>query len=110
MVRQRQHPAHRQPLHPAGRSGARQSSTVNFLFYDPVTGAFGTSAQDFGSLKLPAYNLVNVSAGLKWDSGLEFVAYANNLFDKNPKLSLDRERGGRARLRLQHRHSRGRSA
>jgi iron complex outermembrane receptor protein len=41
---------------------------------------------------------VNLSAGLKWDSGLELVAYVKNLFDTNPKLSLDRERGGRARL------------
>ena len=36
-------------------------------------------------------------------SGLELVAYVNNLFDKDPKLSFDRERGGRARLRLQRR-------
>jgi iron complex outermembrane receptor protein len=47
-------------------------------------------------LKLPAYNLVNLSAGLAFDSGLEFVAYVNNVFDKDPKLSFDRERGGRA--------------
>ena len=44
------------------------------LFYDPVTGAFGSHDTDIGSLKLRAYNLVNVSAGLKFDSGLEFVA------------------------------------
>jgi iron complex outermembrane receptor protein len=25
-------------------------------------------------------------------------AYVNNLFDENPRLSFDRERGGRARL------------
>ncbi len=49
-------------------------------------------------LKLPAYDLVNLSAGLEFDSGLEVVAYVNNLFDENPKLSFDRERGGRARL------------
>ena len=41
---------------------------------------------------------MNLSAGLKFDSGLEFVVYANNLFDVDPKLSFDRERGGRARL------------
>jgi len=70
----------------------------NALFYDPVTGAFGSGVNDFGSLKLPAYNLVNLSAGIEWDSGLEIVAYANNLFDENAKLSFDRERGGRARL------------
>jgi iron complex outermembrane receptor protein len=50
------------------------------------------------NLKLPSYNLVNLSAGLGWDSGLEIVGYVNNLFDANPKLSFDRERGGRARL------------
>ncbi|MGI8611432.1 MAG: TonB-dependent receptor, partial [Sphingomicrobium sp.] len=74
------------------------ASIFHFIFYDPATGAFGTSTQDFGSLKLPSYQLVNLSAGVKWDSGLELVAYVNNLFDENAKLSLDRERGGRARL------------
>jgi iron complex outermembrane receptor protein len=49
-------------------------------------------------LKLPSYNLVNLSAGVTWDSGLEVVAYVNNLFDENALLSFDRERGGRARL------------
>ena len=33
---------------------------------------------------------------MKWDSGLEIVGYVNNIFDVNPKLSLDRERGLRA--------------
>jgi iron complex outermembrane receptor protein len=69
------------------------------LFYDPVTGAFGDRpGTNFGSLRLPAYTLVNASLGVKWDSGLELVGYVNNIFDKDPKLSLDRERGGRARL------------
>ncbi len=49
-------------------------------------------------LKLPPYTLVNLSTGLRFDSGLEVTVYANNLFDANPKLSFDRERGGRARL------------
>lgn len=70
----------------------------NFIYYDPNTNAYGTSVQNFGSLNLPAYDLVNLSAGIKWDSGLEAVVYANNIFDENPLLSLDRERGGRARL------------
>ncbi|WP_294009900.1 TonB-dependent receptor [Sphingomonas sp.] len=74
------------------------ASVFNFLFYDPNTGAFGNATRDFGSLKLPSFNLFNLSGGVKWDSGLEIVGYVNNLFDKNPKLSLDRERGGRARL------------
>ena len=49
-------------------------------------------------LKLPSYQLVNLSAGLDFDNGLEVSAYVNNLFDENAKLSFDRERGGRARL------------
>jgi iron complex outermembrane receptor protein len=69
------------------------------LFFDPVTHAFGDRPNtNFGSLRLPAYTLVNLSLGVKWDNGLEVVAYVKNLFDEDPKLSLDRERGGRARL------------
>jgi len=67
-------------------------------YFDPATGASGVVPTDIGSLDLPAYTLVNASAGLKWLSGLEVVAYVKNIFDKNPKLSFDRERGGRARL------------
>jgi iron complex outermembrane receptor protein len=69
------------------------------IFYDPTNNANGIRDTNYASrLKLPAYTLVNLSAGLKWDSGLEVVAYVKNLFDSNPKLSFDRERGGRARL------------
>jgi outer membrane receptor protein involved in Fe transport len=50
------------------------------------------------NLLLPAYDLVNLSAGLDFDSGLGVQLYANNLFDENALLSFDRERGGRARL------------
>ena len=32
------------------------------------------------------------------DNGLDVIAYVNNVFDENPLLSFDRERGGRARL------------
>ena len=49
-------------------------------------------------LKLDSYQLFNLSAGLEFDSGLEFVLYVNNVFDENAKLAFDRERGGRARL------------
>ncbi|HEY8434806.1 MAG TPA: TonB-dependent receptor, partial [Sphingomicrobium sp.] len=70
----------------------------NFIFFDPVTGNFGTSTQNFGSLKLPPYTLVNASAGIRWLGGIELVAYVKNIFNVDPKLSLDRERGGRARL------------
>ena len=49
-------------------------------------------------LLLPDYQLVNLSAGVEFDSGLSLTAYVNNVFDENPLLSFDRERGGRARL------------
>ena len=68
------------------------------LWYDPTDGTFGSGVNDFGSLKLPSYSLVNLSAGIEWDSGLELVVYVQDLFDTNAKLSLDRERGGRARV------------
>ena len=74
---------------------------------EPGAGVFEHGLPVFGipedattvlDLKLPAYNLVNLSAGLAFDSGTEVVLYVNNLFDENPLLSFDRERGGRARL------------
>ncbi len=49
-------------------------------------------------LRLPAYDYVNLSAGVDWDNGLGVMVYVNNLFDENALLSFDRERGGRARL------------
>ena len=49
-------------------------------------------------LRLRSYNLANLSVGMDFDSGLGVALYANNLFDKNPRLSFDEERGGRARL------------
>jgi iron complex outermembrane receptor protein len=70
----------------------------NSIFFDPATNAFGTANQNFGSLKLRPYNLVNASLGVRWLNGLDIVAYVKNVFDIDPKLSLDRERGGRARL------------
>ena len=63
----------------------------------PFGGAPGTNAT-IVDLELPGYELVNLSAGVSMDSGLDVTAYVNNLFDENPLLSFDRERGGRARL------------
>jgi outer membrane receptor protein involved in Fe transport len=76
----------------------------NMIYFDPDTpGAPGTyggnGAFDFtNKLKLKAYDLVNLSAGIDFDSGLGVNVYVNNLFDKDAHLSFDRERGGRARL------------
>ncbi|CDO34494.1 TonB-dependent receptor [Novosphingobium sp. KN65.2] len=77
-------------------SGA--GSFTNSIFYDPATGAFGTGAYDFGSYRLPSYDLVNLSTSVSLDNGLSVSLYVNNLLDKNALMSLDRERGGRARL------------
>jgi iron complex outermembrane receptor protein len=49
-------------------------------------------------LKLPSYELVNLSAGVSFDNDLDLIVYVQNVFDVNPLLSFDRERGGRARL------------
>ncbi len=48
-------------------------------------------------LELDSYQLVNLQAGIDWETVSIFL-YANNLFDENANLSFDRERGGRARL------------
>nr|WP_294848352.1 TonB-dependent receptor [uncultured Sphingomonas sp.] len=68
------------------------------LWYDPATGDYGDGVNDIGSLNLPAYSIVNASFGIKWDSGIDLSLYVKNLFDENPKLSIDRERGLRARF------------
>jgi iron complex outermembrane receptor protein len=50
--------------------------------------------------KLPAYNIVNARVGLlkgRWDVAL----FANNLTNEHALLSLDRERGFRARIGYQ---------
>ena len=74
------------------------AGVFNLTYFDPATGASGAVPTDVGSLKLPAYTLVNASIGVKWLNGLDVVLYVKNIFDVDPKLSFDRERGGRARL------------
>ena len=63
----------------------------------PFGGATGSEVRNI-TLKLPAYQLVNLSAGVEFDDGLSLTAYVTNVFDTNALLSLDRERGGRARI------------
>ena len=75
----------------------QENNPRTFVSNLPFDGATGTGATVL-NLKLPSYDLVDVSAGLKFNSGTEFVLYAKNLFDETPLLSFDRERGGRARL------------
>ncbi|WP_293941961.1 TonB-dependent receptor [Sphingomonas sp.] len=75
----------------------QENNPRTFISGLPFNGATGTGATVL-NLKLPSYDLVDISAGLKFNSGTEFVLYAKNLFDETPLLSFDRERGGRARL------------
>lgn len=69
-------------------------SFVSGLAFGGASGADATSL----NLILPSYQLVNMSAGVDFNSGLSLIAYINNVFDENALLSFDRERGGRARL------------
>nr|WP_310522851.1 TonB-dependent receptor [Polymorphobacter sp.] len=75
----------------------QEPSAAFFTSRLPFGGATGAEVRDI-TLKLPAYQLVNISAGLELEHGLSFTAYVTNLFDENALLSLDRERGGRARI------------
>ncbi|WP_297515404.1 TonB-dependent receptor [uncultured Caulobacter sp.] len=69
-------------------------SFVSGLAFGGATGTVPTVV----NLKLPAYEIVNLSVGVQMADGVDLVAYVNNLFDENALLSFDRERGGRARL------------
>jgi iron complex outermembrane receptor protein len=73
------------------------AGTNGLIWFDPITGDFDEESAVVDSVKLPSYNLVNLSAGLDFDNGLGLALYVNNLFDENALLSFDRERGGRAR-------------
>ena len=75
----------------------QENNPRSFVSNLPFGGASGNDATVV-NLLLPAYNLVNISAGVTLASQTEVVGYINNLFDENPLLSFDRERGGRARL------------
>jgi iron complex outermembrane receptor protein len=75
----------------------QENNPRSFVSGLPFGGASGNQATII-NLKLPSYNLVNLSIGAEFASGLDVTAYVSNLFDENPLLSFDRERGGRARL------------
>ena len=69
-------------------------SFVSGLAFGGATGTVPTVV----NLKLPSYEIANLSVGLEMADGVDLVAYVNNIFDENALLSFDRERGGRARL------------
>ena len=75
----------------------QENNPRSFVSNLPFGGASGTDATVL-NLNLPAYQLLNLSAGLEFKDGLSLKAYVNNVTDTNPLLSFDRERGGRARL------------
>jgi iron complex outermembrane recepter protein len=77
--------------------GDQENNPRTFVHGLPFGGA-PAGASTTLDLKLPDYQLVNVSAGLNMASGLDLTVYVNNLFDENALLAFDRERGGRARL------------
>ena len=75
----------------------QENNPRGFVSGLPFGGAPGTGTT-LVDLRLPDYQLVNLSVGVEMASGLDVIAYVNNVFDENPLLSFDRERGGRARL------------
>ncbi len=62
-----------------------------FHFGDPTVNGVSVNP------KLPAYQIFNLRAGIK-AKGWDVAAYVNNLTDEIAYLSLDRERGTRARM------------
>jgi len=75
----------------------QENNPRTFVHGLPFLGA-PASASTTVNLKLPSYELANISAGVEREDGLTITAYVNNLTNENAKLSFDRERGGRARL------------
>jgi len=61
----------------------------------PFAGMTGNEVYQVDT-ELDSYDLVNLSAGLNYESW-DFVAYVNNVTDELALLSLDKERGGTAR-------------
>ena len=78
--------------------GDEELGTLNLLSFGANTiGAPLTAATFTYDPKLPAYDLLNLRAGLRrnrWD----VAVYLNNVFDERALLSLDQERGTRARI------------
>jgi iron complex outermembrane receptor protein len=77
--------------------GDQENNPRTFVHNLPFGGA-PAGASTTLDLKLPDYQLVNLSAGIEMKSGFDLTLYVNNIFDENAILAFDRERGGRARL------------
>ncbi|HEX8418227.1 MAG TPA: TonB-dependent receptor, partial [Methylobacterium sp.] len=77
--------------------GDQENNPRTFVHGLPFGGA-PAGASTTLDLKLPDYQLLNLSAGAELGNGLELMVYVNNVLDENAILAFDRERGGRARL------------
>jgi outer membrane receptor protein involved in Fe transport len=77
--------------------GDQENNPRTFVHGLPFGGA-PAGASTTLDLKLPDYQLVNLSAGVEFANGFDLTVYVNNVFDENALLAFDRERGGRARL------------
>jgi outer membrane receptor protein involved in Fe transport len=75
----------------------QEDNPRRFVSNLPFGGASGADATVL-DLELPAYQLLNLSAGLRFANGFDLTAYITNVTNENAKLAFDRERGGRARL------------
>jgi iron complex outermembrane receptor protein len=78
--------------------GDQDLGTLNLLSFgaNTIGGPLTASTFQYES-ELPAYNLLNLRVGVRrgmWD----VAAYVNNVTDERALLSLDRERGTRARI------------
>ncbi|MYM64499.1 TonB-dependent receptor [Pseudomaricurvus sp. HS19] len=76
--------------------GDQVSGAGDFTSELPYGGATGDEVTSL-DLELDAYAILNLNMGLIYDT-LEMSVYMNNVTDENADLSLDRERGGSARL------------
>src|SRR3546814_16965118 len=77
--------------------GDQENNPRTFVHGLPFGGAPADASTPL-DLKLPDYQLVNISAGVEMANQLEIVAYIHNLFDEHYLLPFSRERGRRAPL------------
>jgi iron complex outermembrane receptor protein len=71
--------------------------TVDLRWTTTPLGGPLTQTQFHFDPELPSYSIVNLRAGVRFDN-FDIAIFGNNLFDERAFLSLDRERGLRARV------------
>ena len=78
--------------------GDEDLGTLNLLSFAPNTIGGPLTATVFSyDPKLPAYDLINLRAGVR-RNGWDIAVFLNNLTDERALLSFDQERGTRARI------------